>query len=77
LSLDRLHASIIVALGVRMLTAVELNNQTPFETRKIGNERADSDLAAKFGIAKLPVAERAPQNSLYVGLVAAEIAGAD
>jgi hypothetical protein len=59
-----------------MLTAVELDDQTLFKTGEIGNEGADSDLAAKFGTAELSIAERAPQDSLYIGLVTAEIAGA-
>lgn len=48
-----------------------------FETRKIDNEGADPNLTSKLRAAKLPIAKSAPQDSLHVGLIAAEIAGTE
>ena len=62
----------VLLLLLGMLTAVELNNQAPFDAAEIGEVRTDAVLSAEFETAEAPGSEVLPQLSFLGGRFRAE-----
>jgi hypothetical protein len=58
-----------------MLSAVEFNYQSAFDSAKIGNKRADRVLSTKLYIAELSGAQPRPEFAFGVGLLEAQAPG--
>ena len=64
-----------VDFAVRVLSAVELDDEVMFDRSEIGDERADRHLPTKFYATKTAIAEQSPHDPLSLSCVAAKDAG--
>ena len=60
--------------AVGMLSSIEFHHQALFETAEVGDERADEELAAEFGAAKLSRTKPRPKLALRIGLISSQSA---
>jgi hypothetical protein len=61
-----------IALAFRVLRAIELDNQSGLETSKVGNVRADRNLAAKLHPLEASISQDRPHTLLDLGLSSPE-----
>jgi hypothetical protein len=64
-----------VALGVRVLSAIDVDDERVREAHEIDDVAPDRLLSSEFGSRELATAEEAPHRLLCLGHVAAEAAG--
>lgn len=55
-----------------MLPTIELDDQTVVNADKIGDERAERNLATEFQTEQTAIAQPRPQSLLDIGLICAE-----
>ena len=64
-----------VTLGIRVLTAVDFNDETLFETDKIKNEILKGNLSAKFELREPSISEQSPHFGFSVRRFATHLLG--
>jgi hypothetical protein len=69
------RAEFVFARSVKVLGAIEFDDEASFGRAEVGEVGADRELTAEFRIAQLAGSEMAPEDSLGFGLIAAEAAG--
>jgi hypothetical protein len=69
-------SALIVISLLRVLSAVELDDQATFKANKIRDVAAKGNLAAKFELCESSIAQAAPNESLGVGRCGAQLASA-
>jgi hypothetical protein len=64
-----------IPIGIQMLTAVDLNEESTFETTEVQYIILKGDLAAKFYLRKTPIAKQMPHRRFGKGRGATHVAG--
>ena len=64
-----------VTLGIRVLTAIDFDDETLFETDKIKNEILKGNLPAKFELREPAISEQSPHFGFSVGRLATHLLG--
>ena len=64
-----------VTLGIRVLTAIDFDDETLFETGKIKNEILKGNLPAKFELREPPISEQSPHFGFSVRRFATHLLG--
>jgi len=59
--------------ALHVLPAIQLDDETPFGAREIGEESPDRMLPPEFPAAEVPIAQVTPQQSLGIGLTAPQV----
>jgi hypothetical protein len=58
-----------------MLSAIEFDHQSAFDSAKVGDERADRVLSTKLCIAELSAAQPRPQFAFRISLLTPQASG--
>jgi len=74
LRLEKRCADLIFARSLDVLCSIEFNDKPSFRRAEISEVRTDRMLTSKFGATHLPGSQMVPQDSLRVGLLAAQAA---
>ena len=75
LGIEEGRAEFVLARSVKVLGAIEFDDEASFGRAEVGEVGAYGELAAEFRIVELSGSEMAPEDSLGFGLLAAEAAG--
>jgi hypothetical protein len=70
--LQKGSASFIFMRKMRVLGAIEFNDETPFDRAEVGEVGTDRVLAAKFCVPHSAASQMSPEDSFCVGLFCAQ-----